>query len=103
MWPHFNNAAPLLVFSTLKFSKINGHDRNVFKYSRLTGYSGNEHEGGQQEIMRQNKNHIHISKFFKIGESALQQILHPAFGEGPVAEEYKLKSFSLNLPALCVS
>ena len=90
-----------LVFSTLKFSKINGHDRNVFKYSRLTGYSGNEHEGGQQEIMRQNKNHIHISKFFKIGESALQQILHPAFD--PVAEEYKLKSFSLNLPALCVS
>ena len=81
MWPHFNNAAPLLVFSTLKFSKINGHDRNVFKYSRLTGYSGNEHEGGQQEIMRQNKNHIF----------------------DPVAEEYKLKSFSLNLPALCVS
>ena len=74
MWPHFNNAAPLLVFSTLKFSKINGHDRNVFKYSRLTGYSGNEHEGGQQEIMRQNKNRI------KVASSALQRILHPACG-----------------------
>ena len=70
-----------LVFSTLIFSKINGHDRNVFKYSRLTGYRGNEHEGGQQEITRQNKNHI------KIASSALQRTLHPACGEGPVAEE----------------